>query len=67
MKKNARRKSPAKITKAKPLKSKQPAMSLRRGPDKYRILVENSPDGSESIGRGSKGERKKVQGSQHHG
>ena len=45
MKKNARRKSPAKITKAKPLKSKQPAMSLRRGPDKYRILVENSPDG----------------------
>jgi hypothetical protein len=46
MKKKAQRKSPEKITKAKALKSRQPAKSLRQGLEKYRILVENSPDGS---------------------
>jgi diguanylate cyclase (GGDEF)-like protein/PAS domain S-box-containing protein len=46
MKKKAPGKSPAKITKAKAFKSRQPVKSLRQGLDKHRILVENSPDGS---------------------
>jgi diguanylate cyclase (GGDEF)-like protein/PAS domain S-box-containing protein len=44
--KKREKKNPEKITKARPLKSRQPANSLSQGLDKHRILVENSPDGS---------------------
>jgi diguanylate cyclase (GGDEF)-like protein/PAS domain S-box-containing protein len=46
MKRMAEKKKPAKITKVKPLKSKKPAKPRPLDQEKYRILVENSPDGS---------------------
>ena len=46
MKKKAEKKKPAKITKAKPLRSKKPTKPLRQDQEKYRLLVENSQDGA---------------------
>jgi len=46
MKKKVEKKKQAKITKGKPLKSKKPAKPRRQDLEKYRILVENSQDGS---------------------
>jgi PAS domain-containing protein len=46
MKKKVEKKKPAKIAKFKPLKSKKPEKPQRKDQGKYRILVENSQDGS---------------------
>jgi len=46
MKKKVEKKKPAKITKAKPSKSKKPTKPLRQDQEKYRLLVENSQDGA---------------------
>jgi diguanylate cyclase (GGDEF)-like protein/PAS domain S-box-containing protein len=46
MKNNVKKKKPARSTMAKPLKSKRPRESRQQAQEKYRILVENSQDGS---------------------
>ncbi len=46
MTKKVEKKKPATITKAKPLRSKKPTNPPRQDQEKYRILVENSQDGS---------------------
>jgi len=45
MTKKVEKKKPAKITKVKLFKSKKPAKPRHQDEEKYRILVENSPDG----------------------
>ena len=46
MTKKVEKKKPATITKAKPLRSKKSTKPSRHDQEKYRILVENSQDGS---------------------